>query len=318
MMNTAAEQKGFRLSDIPNNIMILIGLAVLCVAMSVASPFFLTPDNLVNAVLQAAINATLACGMTFVILTGGIDLSVGSIVALAGVVLGLLLKTGIPLPVALLGCMLVGGVCGVVNGLLVTKIKLPPFITTLGSMSIARGLALYLTDGRSISGFGGALGGIGSGTLLGVPWMIIIMVVTFAIGMFVLRFTRAGRYIYAIGGNVEATQLSGINTGKYTALVYTICGITAGIAAVLLTARLDSAQPVAGQGYELNAIAATVIGGTSLDGGEGRLSGTIIGALIISVLNNGLNLLNVSSYIQQIVIGLVIVLAVAGDKLRSK
>lgn len=317
-MNKAAEKTGFRLSSIPNNVMILLGLAVLCAVMSLASPFFLTPDNLVNAVLQAAINATLACGMTFVILTGGIDLSVGSIVAFAGVILGMLLKEGVPAPVALLGCVAVGALCGAFNGLLVTRVGLPPFIATLGSMSIARGLALYLTDGRSISGFGTSLSGIGSGTLLGVPWMIVIMVVTFAIGMFLLRFTRAGRYIYAIGGNVEATRLSGINTGRYTALVYIVCGITAGLASVLLTARLDSAQPVAGQGYELNAIAATVIGGTSLDGGEGRLSGTIIGALIISVLNNGLNLLNVSSYIQQIVIGLVIILAVAGDKLRSK
>ena len=185
-------------------------------------------------------------------------------------------------------------------------------------MSIARGGALYIADGRAISGFSGKLNYIGSGTILGIPVMILIMALTFLIGLFVLKFTRAGRYIYAIGGNVEATRLSGINTNRYTTLVYVICGLTAGLAAVLLTSRLDSAQPVAGEGYELDAIAATVIGGTSLSGGEGKLSGTIIGALIIAVLNNGLNLLNVSSYIQQIVIGLVIILAVTFDRIRSK
>lgn len=315
MNETKTEKRAFRL---PQNAMILIGLAALCLAMSIASRVFLTPDNLINVVLQAAINATIACGMTFVILTGGIDLSVGSIVAFAGVILGMMLKADVPVLAAVVVCVLLGGLCGLVNGLLVTQVNLPPFITTLGTMSIARGLALYVTGGRSISGFGGKLSAIGSGALLGIPWMIILMAITFALGMFLLRYTRAGRYIYAIGGNAEATRLSGIRTKRYTALVYIVSGLTAGIAALMLTARLDSAQPVAGQSYELQAIAATVIGGTSLDGGEGRLSGTIIGALIISVLNNGLNLLNVSSYIQQIVIGLVIILAVSVDRIRNK
>ncbi len=307
-----------KLKNISNTIVVLAALVVLCIALACASPYFATGSNLINIVLQAAINATLACGMTFVILTGGIDLSVGSIVAFAGILLGTMLKSGMPLAVALIGCVLAGGVCGLVNGLLVTRLNLPPFISTLGMMSIARGAALYIADGRAISGFSGKLNFIGSGTVLGIPVMILIMAVTFLIGIFILKYTRAGRYIYAIGGNVEATRLSGINTGRYTMLVYILCGLTSGLAAVLLTARLDSAQPVAGEGYELDAIAATVIGGTSLSGGEGRLSGTIIGALIIAVLNNGLNLLNVSSYIQQIVIGLVIVLAVSFDRIRSK
>ncbi|WP_122790485.1 ABC transporter permease [Intestinibacillus sp. Marseille-P6563] len=310
--------KKLSIKSMSNTIVVLAALVVLCIALSLASPYFATKNNLINIVLQAAINATLACGMTFVILTGGIDLSVGSIVAFAGILLGVMLKAEIPLAMALLGCVLIGGICGLVNGLLVTRINLPPFISTLGMMSIARGGALYIADGRAISGFSGKLNYIGSGTILGIPVMILIMALTFLIGLFVLKFTRAGRYIYAIGGNVEATRLSGINTNRYTTLVYVICGLTAGLAAVLLTSRLDSAQPVAGEGYELDAIAATVIGGTSLSGGEGKLSGTIIGALIIAVLNNGLNLLNVSSYIQQIVIGLVIILAVTFDRIRSK
>lgn len=310
--------KKVSIKSVSNTAVVLAALVILCVVLSLASPFFAGRNNLVNIVLQATINATLACGMTFVILTGGIDLSVGSVVAFAGILLGAMLKSGVPLGAALAGCLLTGGVCGLVNGLLVTRVNLPAFIATLGMMSIARGGALYIADGRAISGFSGKLNFIGSGTLLGVPVMILVMAATFAIGMFLLRFTRAGRYIYAIGGNVEATRLSGINTGRYTVLVYGICGLTAGLAAVLLTARLDSAQPVAGEGYELDAIAATVIGGTSMSGGEGRLSGTFIGALFIAVLNNGLNLLNVSSYIQQIVIGLVIIFAVTFDRIRSK
>lgn len=306
------------LKNISNNIIILAALVVLCLAMAVASPYFATKDNIVNIILQCAINATLACGMTFVILTGGIDLSVGSIVAFAGIVMGMGLKSGMPLVAAVLVCIAVGGICGAINGLLVTHVKLPAFIATLGMMSIARGLALYIADGRSISGFSGKLNFIGSGTILGIPTMIFIMAITFSIGIFILKYTCSGRYIYAIGGNVEATRLSGINTNRYTLLVYLICGLTAGLAAVLLTSRLDSAQPVAGQSYELQAIAATVIGGTSLDGGEGHLSGTLVGALIIAVLNNGLNLLNVSSYIQQIVIGVVIIMAVMIDRVRRK
>lgn len=304
--------------SVSNTFVVLVALVALCVVLTFASPYFATKINLINIVLQAAINATLACGMTFVILTGGIDLSVGSIVALAGILLGVMLKADVPLILALIACVLAGGLCGLVNGLMVTRVNLPAFIATLGMMSIARGSALYISKGRAISGFAGKLNLIGSGYIFGIPVMIVLMVITFAVGLFILKYTRTGRYIYAIGGNKEATRLSGINTARYTMLVYAICGLTAGLAAVLLTARLDSAQPVAGEGYELDAIAATVIGGTNLDGGEGHLAGTIIGALMIAVLNNGLNLLNVSSYIQDIVIGLVIVLAVAADRVRNK
>ena len=208
--------KKLSIKSMSNTIVVLAALVVLCIALSLASPYFATKNNLINIVLQAAINATLACGMTFVILTGGIDLSVGSIVAFSGILLGVMLKAEIPLAVALLGCVLIGGICGLVNGLLVTRINLPPFISTLGMMSIARGGALYIADGRAISGFSGKLNYIGSGTILGIPVMILIMALTFLIGLFVLKFTRAGRYIYAIGGNVEATRLSGINTNRNT------------------------------------------------------------------------------------------------------
>ena len=307
-----------RINSLPNNVIIFIALLVLCIVMAVSSPFFLTTSNITNIILQCAINAVIACGMTFVILTGGIDLSVGSVVAFAGIMMGVILQSGMPLGVAILGAIVAGGVCGAVNGTLVTRFKLPPFIATLGMMSVVRGLALYISGGRSISGFAGQLTIIGSGTIFGIPTMIVIMASAYVIGIFILKFTCAGRYIYAIGGNVEATRLSGINTSRYKFLAYLICGMTAGLAAVLLVSRLDSAQPVAAQGAELQAIAATVIGGTSLDGGEGHLSGTLVGALIIAVLNNGLNLLNVSSYIQQIVIGAVIVLAVMSDHVRRK
>ena len=310
--------KKISFSKIPTTLITLAALIILCIVLSIASPYFLTQKNLVNAVLQCTINATLACGMTFVILTGGIDLSVGSVVAFVGVMLGTFVKGGMALPLAIVLSILIGGVAGIINGLLVTKIKLPPFIATLGTMSIGRGLALAKTSGRSIQGLGSGMKFIGSGSILGIPVMILIMIVVFLVGMFILRYTRTGRYVYSVGGNLEATRLSGINTNKYIMFVYLFSGIMSGIAAVMLTGRLDAAQPVACEGYEMQAIAATVIGGTSMTGGEGRLSGTIVGALFISVLNNGLNLLNVSSYIQQIAIGLVIIFAVALDSLRSK
>lgn len=298
--------------------MVLIGLILLSLILAVVSPVFLTKTNLINVILQCAINATVAFGMTFVILTGGIDLSVGSIVAVAGVTMGMALERGAPLVLALLLCCVMGAVCGVINGLLMTLAKLPPFIGTLGTMSMGRGLALYLTGGRSISGFSSSFVFIGNGSIMGIPVLVIIMLLTFIVCAFVLRYTRAGRYIYAIGGNSEASRLTGINVNKYIMMVYTVCGLTAGIGAIMLTARLNSAQPIAGDKYEMDAIAATVIGGTSQKGGEGTLSGTLIGALIIAVLRNGLNLLSVSSYIQQIVIGAVIILAVMLDTVRNK
>ncbi len=299
-----------------NELYILLGLVVICIALAILSPVFLSINNLKNIVIQASINATLACGMTFVILSGGIDLSVGSVLAFAGVVMGSALKADVPVLLSLMVAIAVGGASGLLNGLLITIGKLPPFISTLGMMSIARGFALLYTGGRSISGFEKSYTVVGNGSWLGLPVIIWILVGVYLIGWFVLKYTRMGRYTYAMGGNEEATRLSGIRVDLYKTLVYVLSGATAGVAAFMLAARLNSAQPIAGVSYELTAIAATVIGGTSLAGGEGKIVGTIIGALIISVIQNGLNLLNVSSYVSQIVIGAVIVGAVLLDRFR--
>ena len=280
---------------------------------------FLTPSNLLNVKEQTTINAVIAVGMTFVILSAGIDLSVGSIVAISGVVLANRLQSGAPLPVAILCGLGVGALCGLVSGILITKGKLPPFISTLGMMSVARGAALVFTDGRPISGFDESFRSLSIGRVLGIPAPVILTILLYAAASVLLNRTRFGRYVYAIGGNEEATRLSGVDTGFHKTVVYILSGITAGLAAVLLTARLNSAQPIAGAMYELDAIAAVVIGGTSLTGGLGTLSGTLIGALTMGVLRNGLNLLGISSFLQQIVIGFVIIVAVLTDTLvKSK
>ncbi len=299
----------------------LVGLIGLCVALTVLTPFFFTVSNLVNVVQQSAIIAVVAAGMTFVIISGGIDLSVGSIVALAGLVAADALHSGLPVTVAVTVALLVGLLVGIVNGVLITFGKLPPFIATLGTMSAVRGLALMYTGGAPISGFEENFRILATGSPLGIPAPVIVMVAVFIIMHVVLSRTKVGRYTYAIGGNEEGATLSGVNVVFHKTVVYGLCGLLAGLAAILLTARLNSAQPIAGTAYELDAIAAAVIGGTSLLGGEGTLFGTLIGALIMGVLRNGLNLLNVSSYLQQVAIGAVIIVAVYVDlalKRRSR
>jgi ribose transport system permease protein len=291
----------------------LSGLLGLCVVLWALTPHFLTVSNLLNVAEQAAIIAIVATGMTFVIITGGIDLSVGSVLAFAGVVMASVLHKEVPLPVALAVALATGLFCGLLNGALITVGRLPPFIATLGMMSVARGTALMFTEGRPVSGFSGSFRSLATGELLGIPVSVVIMVGVYVVAHFVLTRTKLGRYTYAIGGNEEAALLSGVNVKLYKAAVYGISGMLSGLAAVLLTARLNSAQPIAGMMYELDAIAAAVIGGTSLLGGEGRLVGTLIGALIMAVLRNGLNLLGVSSFIQQVVIGSVIIAAVLID-----
>jgi ribose transport system permease protein len=288
----------------------LLGLALVLWALT---PHFLTISNLLNIAEQATIIAIIAVGMTFVIITGGIDLSVGSVLAFAGVVMASVLHSGVPLPLALIVGLGAGLLCGLVNGLLITVGRLPPFIATLGMMSVARGAALMFTEGRPISGFSESFRSLATGEVLRIPAPVIIMIGVYVIAHFVLGRTKLGRYTYAIGGNEEAALLSGINVKLYKTMVYGIAGLLSGLAAILLTARLNSAQPIAGMSYELDAIAATVIGGTSLLGGEGTVVGTLIGALIMAVLRNGLNLLGVSSFIQQIVIGTVIIVAVLID-----
>ncbi len=296
----------------------LIGLLILCIILWIMTPHFLTISNLLNITQQTSINAIIAVGMTFVIIAAGIDLSVGSIMAFAGVVLASALNAGIPLPLALLIGLGVGLLCGVVNGVLITYGNLPPFISTLGMMSVARGAALLYTEGRPISGFSADFRFLATGEILSIPMPVIIMAVVYTIGYFVLSHTKLGRYTYAMGGNEEAATLSGINVKLYKTVVYGLCGLLSGVAAIILTARLNSAQPIAGIMYELDAIAATVIGGTSLMGGEGRIVGTLIGALIMGVLRNGLNLLGVSSFVQQTVIGSVIIIAVLVDMALKK
>ncbi len=289
------------------------GLIALCLLFTILSPYFLTTSNLLNVAQQSSIIAVISVGMTFVIITAGIDLSVGSVLAFSGVVMASVLHAGLPIPLGILVGLGVGFSCGLLNGLLVSYGKIPPFIATLGMMSIARGAGLWFTDGRPISGFDDSFRYLATGEIFYVPVPVIIMIVVYIVAHLILTKTKMGRYTYAIGGNEKAAVLSGINIKLYLNIIYGIAGLLSALGAVMLTARLNSAQPIAGIMYELDAIAATVIGGTSLFGGKGTVIGTLIGALIIGVLRNGLNLLGVSSFIQQIVIGSVIIGAILLD-----
>ncbi|WP_454965806.1 ABC transporter permease [Arachnia propionica] len=297
---------------------VLIALAVL---LSVISPAFRDPQNLINILQQVTVNAILALGMTMVIFTGGIDLSVGSVVAFSGIVMGILvIDLGVnPWLAALIGIAL-GSVCGTINGLLISRFKLQPMIATLGMMSIARGAALTLAGGRTISGYPPGFTWLGNGTIPGttIPVQIVFMLLLYVVAYYFMRYRRFGRALYSVGGNEEATRLSGINVFKYKTLAYTVSGALAGIASVVLVAKLNSAQSIAGQDYELDAIASAVIGGASLLGGKGSIWGTLMGALIIGVIRNGLNLLNVSSYLQKLIIGFIILIAVLVDAFRNR
>jgi ribose/xylose/arabinose/galactoside ABC-type transport system permease subunit len=288
---------------------LLISFLLLCIALSFLSDRFLTVGNWTNILRQSTINLIIAIGMTYVILTAGIDLSVGSVLALSTVVTADLLQRGIPiLPTMIIGLTL-GGVLGLASGLLISRVKVPPFVATLGMMTVARGLALTYTQGRPITGLPDAFRTIGTGYLGPIPMPIIVAGVAFLAGYILLTRTRMGMNIYALGNNPVAAHYTGIATANYTAFVYILAGALAALAGMILVARLDSAQPTAGISYEFDAIAAVVVGGTSFAGGEGSLIGTLLGVLVISVLNNGLNLLNVSSFYQPVVTGLVIALA---------
>jgi ribose/xylose/arabinose/galactoside ABC-type transport system permease subunit len=289
------------------------GLLALCVVLWAATPHFLTVSNLLNVLEQTSINAIVAVGMTYVIISGGIDLSVGSVLAVAGIALALALEGGLPGPAAIGIALATGTVCGLANGVLITLGRLPPFIATLGMMSVARGAALMLAEGRPISGFSEGFRALATARVVMVPAPVLLTAAVYLVAHFVLVRTVFGRATYAIGGNEEAARLSGVHVHFHKTAVYGVAGLTSAVAAILLTARLNSAQPTAGTMYELDAIAATVIGGTSLLGGEGTLGGALIGALIMGVLRNGLNLLNVSSFFQQVVIGAVIIGAVLID-----
>ncbi|HUN74934.1 MAG TPA: ribose ABC transporter permease [Steroidobacteraceae bacterium] len=294
----------------------LLALLVLCVALALLSPDFLTVGNILDVMRQVSINAVISFGMTLAILLGGIDLSVGSILAVSSVLIALLIKADYAAPLATLGGILCGAFMGTLNGLLVTKGRVAPFIATLGMMTLLRGAALVLSQGSPISGFSSDFfAALGGGYLARiVPLPVVWMLALFAVFWFVLDRTVFGRHIYATGGNAEAARLSGIKTDRVQILVYTISGAMAAVAGVILASRLDSAQPTAGAGYELDAITAVVLGGTSLAGGRGWIFGTLVGALLIGVLNNGLNLLGVSAFYQQVIKGSVILLAVLLDR----
>lgn len=296
---------------------ILIAFVLIVIVMTILSPVFLTVTNVLNTIRQSSIYGIMAIGMTFVILIGGIDLSVGSILALAGALAAGSVKAGMGLELTILIALAVGLGCGLVNGVLVTLGRITPFVVTLGMMSVARGLTLIYTKGYPISGFHTGFRFIGGGDLLAIPFPIVLFILTTVVAWIILTQTRLGRYTYAIGGNEETVKLSGINANLYKTIVFMISGITSAISALILTSRLNSAEPVAGQGYELDVIAAVVIGGTSLMGGRGSVWGTLIGALMIGVINNGMNLLGISPYFQLVVKGLIIMGAVLLDRLRQ-
>lgn len=298
----------------------LIGLIIFAVIVSVLNPRFLTHANILNVLRQTSINSIIAIGMTLVILTGGIDLSVGSILAFCGAVMASLLNAGHNPILAFIVTLALGLVFGFFNGFLVSKMKLQAFIVTLVTMTFLRGATLVFTEGKPITVDDGGLlfENIGGGYLFDIPIPIYIMIALFVAGHYLLMHTKFGKYTYAIGGNEEATKLSGINVDKVKMWVYGLCGMLSALAGVILTSRLYSAQPTAGSGYELDAIAAVVLGGTSLAGGVGRVTGTALGALIIGVLGNALNLLNVSSYYQMMIKAIVILIAVLIDRKSNK
>lgn len=305
MMNTITQKLG------P-----LLGLFLLVVIVSILNPSFLEPLNLLNLLRQVAINALIAFGMTFVILTGGIDLSVGAILALSSALSAGMMVAGVdPIVAILIGCIL-GALMGMVNGLFITIGKMAPFIATLATMTIFRGLTLVYTGGNPITGLGDnyLFQLFGRGYFLGIPVPAITMILAFVFLFVLLHKTPFGRKTYAIGGNEKAALISGIKVPKVKIMIYSLSGMLAALAGAILTSRLNSAQPTAGTSYELDAIAAVVLGGTSLSGGKGRIFGTLIGALIIGTLNNGLNLLGVSSFYQMVVKGIVILIAVLLDR----
>lgn len=295
----------------------LLGLVVLCIILSIATPAFLTGPNILNVGIQAATVAILAFGQTFVIVAAGIDLSVGSVAAVSSMMVAYTgASMGLPAWLTIIVGLLAGAGFGALSGLANAFLKLPSFIATLAMMSVARGLTLVVSDGRPVS-TSGMVNFFGS-TVTGIPVPIVMMVIMGVLAAVILNFTSAGRSMYAVGGNMEASRLSGINVHKTQIMVFVLSGIFAAVAGLVIAGRLHSAQPQAATGYEMDAIASVVIGGASLSGGKGKVSGTFIGAILLAVIRNGLNILNVSSFWQQVVIGLVIAFAVSFDTLRRK
>ncbi|MGN0412392.1 MAG: ABC transporter permease [Lachnospiraceae bacterium] len=310
------------LGYLKDNIGIIIALFAMCIFLVIfptTRTTFLTTKNVFNILRQNASNLFLATGMTMVIILGGIELSVGSVIALSGcVAAGCVVFLGLPEVVGFLAGILVGALVGMFNGFVICKTEIPPFIVTLASMNIAKGIALVYTTGAPIRCMTDAFKFLGAGYVGPVPTPVILMIIIFVIACFIVNRTQLGRHIYAVGGNAQAARFSGINVSKVKFIVYTYTGVMAGIAGIVIASRLYSGQPTAGDGAEMDAIASVVVGGTSMSGGSGRLGGTLIGVLIIGVLNNGLNLMGVDSNWQYIVKGLVILLAVYVDFIRNK
>lgn len=297
----------------------LLGLFLIVIVITILNPSFMTTDNILNILRQVSISALIAFGMTFVILTGGIDLSVGSTLALTGAVAATMLASGMDPVLTIFAALLLGAILGAVNGVIIAKGKVAPFIATLATMTIYRGLTLVYTDGRPVSDLGNEITFqmLGKGYFFGIPVPVCTMILAFIALYVIMHKTTFGRRVYAVGGNEAASKLSGINVDRVKIAVYSLTGMLAALSALILTSRLNSAQPTAGTSYELDAIAAVVLGGTSLTGGKGWIFGTLVGALIIGVLNNGLNLIGVSSFFQQVVKGIVILIAVLIDRKKT-
>lgn len=316
---SSLKQKKFLQNITSNrNFSTILALIILGAFLAMINPNFLTPDNIINVLIQTTVNGVLACGVMLIIITGGTDLSAGRILGFAGVVTAIVAKSVHP-ALGILAGLLAGTALGCANGLVVTRLNIAPFIVTLGMQSVAYGLTLILSNSAPVSGMPGLVVGIARYRVLGlIPVLVIIMTVVVAITGFILKYTRFGRLLYGIGGNEEATRLSGIDVKNNKLKAYVWGGFMAGIAGIMLTARLNSAQPTAGFGYELDAIAAAVIGGTSMSGGVGTATGTLLGALVLSVIRNGLNLLSIPTNWQQVVIGGVIIAAVFLDNIKNK
>lgn len=288
-----------------------IGVLLLGIILSIASPYFLQPNNLINLLRQVSLNAIVAAGVTFVILTGDIDLSVGSIVAVSGTLFaGFILNMGLPIWLSIILGLGVGTLFGLLNGIIVAYTRIPAIIVTLGMMTVARGAALLYSGGYPITGLPKSVEFIGRGYIGPIPVPVVIMVVVFTVAGILLTRTKFGRHVYALGGNEETVRLAGISVKKIKMKIFMISGFLSAVSGLIVTARLSSGQPMAAEGWELNAIAATVVGGTSIAGGRGTIIGTLIGALIIGMITNGLNIMNVSPYMQRVVRGAVIIVAV--------
>lgn len=312
-------RNGINAKKLSGKYALYIAFIVLFIVLSFSSPVFLTGQNLINVLRQISVIGIISVGMTFVIITGGIDLSVGSLVAMCAVVATSFATedTGYPLIVAIGLGLAVGVAFGVFTGFFVAKMNVPPFIATLATMTIARGFAMVYTDGRNIINVTDTYSYIGKGSVGELPVPVIIFIIVVVIGIFFLNFTKFGRQVYAVGGNEKSAIVSGINAARIKFICYVISGLTSAVAAIVLSARIQTGQPAGAQGYELDAITAVAIGGTSLSGGVGSIVGTVVGMLIIGIMTNGLDLLNVSSYYQQVIKGIIILVAVLSDRKKT-